>query len=49
MNKIIKKLHIPGHETRIIIKPRKNKENKITSVQLSLNIDVESKKVGKDK
>lgn len=50
MNKIIKKLQIPGHETKVIIKPRKNKENKFTGVQLSLDIDVvEPKKVVKEK
>lgn len=45
MNKIIKRLHIPGYETKVFIIPRKNKLSKITNgIQLSLDIDMEPKK-----
>lgn len=42
MNKIIKKLQIPGYETKMIIVPRKNAglstENVPAGIQLSLDI-----------
>ncbi|GHH99709.1 hypothetical protein [Neobacillus kokaensis] len=48
MNEIIKKLQIPGYETKLIIVPRKNKsviaEKVFTGIQLSLDIEVESSK-----
>lgn len=48
MNKIIKKLQIPGYETKVIIVPRKNKsanDAKVTtSIQLSFDIEMESNK-----
>ncbi|MFB4472916.1 hypothetical protein ACDI16_08190 [Oceanobacillus caeni] len=48
MNKIIKKLQIPGYETKVIIKPRKNQRTKRTDgIQLSLDIDIEQRKLAK--
>lgn len=48
MNKIIKKLQIPGYETKMMIVPRKNAEfqtEKVpTGIQLSLDIELESTK-----
>ncbi|MEK4905723.1 hypothetical protein [Niallia sp. FSL M8-0099] len=48
MNKIIKKLQIPGYETKVIIVPRKNKsanDAKITTgIQLSFDIEMEPNK-----
>lgn len=48
MNKIIKKLEIPGHETKKIIVHRKNKlakaENVLESIQLSFDIEMEPNK-----
>lgn len=45
MNKIIKKLQIPGYETKMIIVPRKNAgfntEKVPTDIQLSLDIELE--------
>lgn len=42
MNEIMKKFHIPGHETKVIIVPRKNKSVKVEKIsdgiQLSLDI-----------
>ena len=50
MNEIIKKLQIPGYETRVIIKTRKNQRTKRTDgVQLSLDIDIEQRKSAKAK
>lgn len=52
MNEIIKKLEIPGYETKMIIVPRKNKPTKTekisNGIQLSLDIEVEQKKQGKE-
>ena len=49
MNKIIKKLQIPGYETKMIIVPRKNAtfstEKVPAGIQLSLDIEVESTKL----
>ncbi len=46
MNKIIKKLKIPGYETKMIIVPRKNAGSKtekvLSGIQLSLDIELES-------
>lgn len=40
MNKIIKKLKIPGYEINTVIKPRKNYSlEKINNVQLSLSFE----------
>lgn len=49
MNEIIKKLQIPGYETKVIIKPRKNQRTKRPEdgVQLSLHIDIGQKKQAK--
>lgn len=48
MNKIIKKLQIPGYETKMMIVPRKNagfKTEKVPAdIQLSLDIEPESTK-----
>nr|WP_259547404.1 hypothetical protein [Heyndrickxia oleronia] len=48
MNEIIKKLEIPGYETKMIIVPRKNKTTKTEKInggiQLSLDIEFEPKK-----
>ncbi|WP_164463751.1 hypothetical protein [Niallia circulans] len=41
MNKIIKKLRIPGHETKIIIKTMDNQPKQVDGFQLSLDIDTE--------
>jgi hypothetical protein len=53
MNKIIKKLQIPGHETKVIIVPRKNKSAKAVKVsdgiQLSLDIEMAPTKEVKEK
>lgn len=53
MNEIIKKLQIPGYETKVIILPRKNKLAKAAKVfegiQLSLDIDMEPTKQVKEK
>jgi hypothetical protein len=39
MNEILKKLQIPGHETKVIIMPRNNKDSKANDVfQLALDI-----------
>ncbi len=49
MNKIIKKLRIPGHETKVINKPKENETKQVDGVQLSLDIDTgpkNSDKVG---
>lgn len=44
MNKIIKKLKIPGHETKTIVKLRQNANcNEIQSIQLSLDVYENSK------
>ncbi|MDQ0232866.1 hypothetical protein [Metabacillus malikii] len=49
-DKIIKKLQIPGYETKVIIKPRKNQGTKRTDgVQLSLEIEMEQIKSAKAK
>lgn len=40
MKKIIKKLNIPGYQTKVIIKPRKNKSSVVVNgVQLSLDFN----------
>jgi hypothetical protein len=48
MNEIIKKLEIPGHETSVIIVPRKSKSAKAVEVadgiQLSLDIELKPTK-----
>ncbi len=50
MNKIIKKLRIPGYETKMIIKRKKNETTKqVEGVQLSFDIDMESRKSDKIK
>lgn len=50
MNKIIKKLRIPGHEVKEIFKPRKHMENKQPNgIQLSLDIASERNRPGIDK
>lgn len=42
MNKIIKKLNIPGYETKVIIKPRINTSNKKNDgIQLSFEIEMD--------
>lgn len=49
MNKIIKKLKIPGYETSSVIQPRKNHSlMEINDVQLSLNFE-EMKSTNTDK
>lgn len=49
MNKIIKKLQIPGYETKVMIVPRKNKSTKAEKVsdgiQLSFDIEMEPSKI----
>jgi hypothetical protein len=43
MNEILKNLEIPGHETKVIIVPKSNKDSKAnTGFQLTLNIKTES-------
>ncbi|WP_160319293.1 MULTISPECIES: hypothetical protein [Bacillaceae] len=53
MNKIIKKLQVPGYETKVTIVPRKNTSAKVEKVpdgiQLSLDIEMESTKQGQEK
>ncbi|MEW8985092.1 MAG: hypothetical protein AB2388_25725 [Bacillus anthracis] len=48
MNKIIKKLQIPGYETKVMIVPRKNvgfKTEKVpVGIQLSLDLELDSTK-----
>lgn len=45
MNKIIKKLQIPGYQTKVIVNPRKNKSSVVTKgVQLSLNFNKDEKR-----
>ncbi|WP_286230459.1 hypothetical protein [Neobacillus mesonae] len=48
MNEIIKKLQIPGYETKMMVMPRKNKSAKVKKlsdgIQLSFDIEMESKK-----
>ncbi len=48
MNQIIKKLEIPGYETKMVILPRKDTSAKAENVpvgfQLSLDIEIEPKK-----
>lgn len=43
MNKIIKKLRIPGYQTKVIIKPKEkdNETKQMDGIQLSLDIDTE--------
>jgi len=49
MNKIIKKLHIPGYKTIIVTKPKKTKANKHEDggFQMSLDIGKKPRKTGK--
>lgn len=47
MNMIIKKLCIPGHETKVIIKPKENETKQVDGVQLSLDIDTGPKNLDK--
>lgn len=49
MNKIIKKLCIPGHETKVIIKKKDNQTKQVDGVQLSLDMDTELGSSAKDK
>lgn len=48
MNQIIKKLEIPGYETKVIIVPRKNKSAKAEKIsdgiQLSFDMEMEPNK-----
>lgn len=45
MNKIIKKLQIPGYQTKVIINPRKNKSAIVSDgVQLSLDFNKDEKR-----
>lgn len=48
MNKIIKKLRIPGYETKVIIKAKDNQTKPVDGVQLSLYIDTELESSSKD-
>lgn len=48
MNKIIKKLQIPGYEMKVITKFRKNNVKKSENgIQLSLEIDIEQDRAEK--
>lgn len=49
MNKIIKKLCITGHETKVIIKKKDNQTKQVDGVQLSLDMDTELGSSAKDK
>lgn len=44
MNKIIRKLQIPGYQTKVIVNPRKNKSSVADVVQLSLNFNKDEKR-----
>lgn len=45
MNKIMKKLQIPGFQTKVIVNPRKNKSSIVTyDVQLSLDFNKDEKR-----
>ncbi|WP_336883754.1 hypothetical protein [Priestia koreensis] len=45
MNKIIKKLQIPGYETKLMIMPRENSESKTEkipdNIQLTLDLELD--------
>lgn len=49
MIKIMKRLRIPGYETKEIIKPKENETKQVDGVQLSLDIDMEPKSSAKVK
>lgn len=51
MNKIMKKLRVPGYETKVIIKPKENdnEAKQMDGFQLSLDIDKELGSSAKDK
>nr|WP_186324705.1 hypothetical protein [Paenibacillus bovis] len=51
MNKIMKKLRVPGYETKVIIKPKENdnEAKQMDGFQLSLDIDTELGSSAKDK
>jgi len=45
MNKIIRKLQIPGYQTKVIVNPRKNKSSiEADVVQLSLDFNTDEKR-----
>ncbi len=45
MNKIIRKLQIPGYQTKVIVNPRKNKSSIVADVvQLSLDFNKDEKR-----
>lgn len=45
MNKIIRKLQIPGYQTKVIVNPRKNKSSITTDgMQLSLDFNKDEKR-----
>lgn len=45
MNKIIRKLQIPGYQTKVIVNPRKNKSSVVADdVQLSLDFNKDEKR-----